>query len=214
MTLPRHHPSAELLVDIARGAANAGRSLVTQAHLAVCPECRRMLATAEVVGGAFLEELPPSLMSPDALARTLARLGNVEPPQPVTSPAAPAGWVPAPAPAIDALARRRWAAPGVWTASIRLDPAPDGRVYLLGVGAGMTMPSHTHRGLESLCVLKGAFEDRGEVYGPGDFVESDETVVHRPAITRSGACVCLAWTENPLVPRSIVGWLMQPIVGI
>jgi putative transcriptional regulator len=161
-----------------------------------------------------MDELAPTLMAPDALARTLGRLGDVERPAATARPSAPADWIPAPPAATQALRRRRWAAPGVWTAQVRLEPAPPGRTYLLGVGPGIAVPNHTHHGLESLCVLKGEFEDRGEVYRPGDFVESDEEVVHRPAITRGGDCVCLIWTENALVPRSLVGWLMQPIVRI
>jgi putative transcriptional regulator len=109
---------------------------------------------------------------------------------------------------------RRWAAPGVWVAPVTRDRRTGARSYLLGVAAGMAVPRHTHKGSELVCVLKGAFEDRGVIYGPGDFAESDESIEHRPHVTRSGECVCLAAADHPLVPRDVVGWLFQPLVRI
>jgi len=217
VSAPRHHPPAELIVDLARGAVTPGRALVVRAHLGVCPACQRALAVAEAVGGALLETLEPTLMAPDALARALSKL-EAELPQarPRAGPSRrprPADWIAAPEAATDALARKRWAAPGVWTAPVRLAHRAPGHSYLLGIGPGISVPLHTHRGVESLCVLKGSLED-GETLGPGDFRESDEAVVHRPRVTRDGECVCLIWTERPLVPRSFIGWLMQPFVGI
>ena len=82
------------------------------------------------------------------------------------------------------------------------------------VGAGMSVPRHTHRGAEMVCVLKGAFTDRGETYGPGDFVESDEDVDHRPQATGEGECVCLVAVDASLVARDWVGRLFQPLVRI
>lgn len=65
-----------------------------------------------------------------------------------------------------------------------------------------------------VCILKGAFVDRGLVYGPGDFVESDEEIDHRPTITGEGECVCLVAADHALVPRDWVGRLFQPLVRI
>jgi putative transcriptional regulator len=217
VSTPRHHPPAELIVDLARGAVTPGRALIVSAHLGVCPACQRALSVAEAVGGALLETLEPTLMAPDALARTLSKL-EAEPPQSPPRSASlrqpgPADWIAAPVAAAEALARKRWAAPGVWTAPVRLPTRAPGRSYLLGIGPGISVPLHTHRGVESLCVLKGSLED-GETLGPGDFRESDEAVVHRPGVTRDSECVCLIWTEHPLVPRSFIGRLMQPFVRI
>ena len=52
-----------------------------------------------------------------------------------------------------------------------------------------------------VCVLKGAFHDRGETYGPGDFAESDEAVEHRPRVTHDGECVCFAATVRRSRPK-------------
>ncbi len=113
-------------------------------------------------------------------------------------------------------ARRRWAAPGVWVAPTSPAIARAGaRSYLLGVGPGIAVPLHTHKGMELVCVLKGAYRDRGRVYREGDFAENDDEVEHQPRVTRDGECVCLIAADNLLVPREPASArLLQPFVGI
>jgi putative transcriptional regulator len=210
---PRHHPDGARLIDYATGAARPGERLVLASHLGACPVCRRAVAEAEAVGGALLAALPGAAMDPDALALALARIERPRSPSPPPPPQ-PADWITVP-PAVLRAARdyRRWAAPGVWVAPVDTGGGPT-RSYLLGVAAGMSVPRHTHRGVEMVCVLKGAFLDRDDLHGPGDFACSDETVEHRPRITPDGDCVCLVCAEGPLVPRDWVGRLFQPLVGI
>ena len=88
------------------------------------------------------------------------------------------------------------------------------RSYLLGVGPGIAVPLHTHRGSEFVCVVKGAYKDRGRIYRPGDFAENDESVEHQPRVTAGGECVCLIAADDLLVPRSVAARLLQPLVGI
>jgi len=219
MTSPNHHPSEDLILDLARGALEPGRALVVAAHLNACSVCRASVRFAEAVGGALFAEIEPAMLEPDALTKALARLDQPTPPP--TKPPTPAkksspdDWIHIP-PAVLAAAQRhrRWAAPGVWVANVTGNPKAGPRSYLLRVAAGMAVPRHTHRGTELVCVLKGAFEDRGVIYGPGDFAESDETVEHRPHVTRDSECVCLAAADSALVPRELIGWLFQPFVGI
>src|SRR5206468_12915705 len=111
-----------------------------------------------------------------------------------------------------ARSRRRWAAPGVWIAPV-LGRRRAPRAYLLRVGAGMRVPRHTHRGMEMVCVLKGAFGDGEIIYGPGDFACSDDAVVHAPQIGAEGECVCLIAADAPLIPLDWVGRVFQPVVG-
>ncbi|HXQ15867.1 MAG TPA: ChrR family anti-sigma-E factor [Caulobacteraceae bacterium] len=214
MTQPTQHPSEELILDYARGALEAGRALVVAAHLGACPACRATVRLAEAVGGALIEELEPAPLAPDALARTLARLDAPQPP-PAAVQRPPDNWIRVPPEVIAAATRhKRWAAPGVWVADVTGGAKAWPRSYLLGVGAGMAVPRHTHRGREFVCVLKGAFEDRGVVYGPGDFAESDEGVEHRPRVSRDGECVCLTAADHALAPRELIGRLFQPLVRI
>lgn len=210
---PHHHPTEELLLDYATGALVGGARLVLTVHLGSCPICARAVNEAEAVGGMLLSGLPPVALNLDALALALAR---IERPANFTSSVIQQreDWISVPAEVLCAARdRRRWAAPGVWVASVSTGPAA-ARGYLLGVAAGMSVPRHTHRGQELVCVLKGAYRDGETLHRPGDFACSDEAVDHRPVITADGECVCLVAAEGPLVPRDWVGRLFQPIVGI
>jgi putative transcriptional regulator len=156
-------------------------------------------------------------MAQDALERALARIDR--PPAPEAAPSAPPGapgdWIKvAPDVLRAAQERRRWAAPGVWVANLDLDRATGARTYLLGVGPNIAVPRHGHRGHELICVLKGAYHDGDQLHGPGDFADNDETVEHRPKITRDGECVCLIAADHRLAPRDLMGWIFQPLVGI
>jgi putative transcriptional regulator len=210
----RHHPAPELILDCARGALERGRALVLATHIGACPTCRAQLELAEAVGGALLAELEPADMASDALERALASLDTAQA-APADAPEPPAGWIGAPPEVLlAATRRRRWAAPGVWVATITRDRRTGARSYLLGVGPGIAIPRHTHEGVELICVLKGAYEDRGERHNPGDFVLNDEGVEHRPQVTRDAECVCLIATDHALVPRSLTAHLFQPFVRI
>ncbi len=216
MTAPIHHPSEELILDFARGALEEGRALVLQAHFAACPECRASLGLAEAVGGALLAEIEPAEMAPDALQQALAGLDLMSS-APAAAPPAPADWIRVPDEVLLAAEQaRRQAAPGVWVAHVTGPRGAGGgaRSYLLGVGPGIAVPMHTHRGREFVCVLKGAYKDRGRIYGPGDFAENDEDVEHQPRVTRDGECVCLIAADDLLAPRSVAARLLQPLVGI
>lgn len=210
---PRHHPSESLLIDHAAGSLDPGASLVVRAHLGACPTCRSVTAFAEAVGGAMLSRHAVEPLADDALARALARVelpAQRDPPEPRPRP----DWIAVPRPVLNAAQRRRrWAAPGVWVAPVMSDAAGVS-TYLLRVGAGMSVPLHTHRGTEMICVLEGAYADGDSLHSPGDFACNDETVTHRPQVTRDKACVCLIAARGALVPRDWVGRLFQPIVGI
>jgi putative transcriptional regulator len=210
---PAYHPSSQRLIEFAAGSLNSERRLVVGAHVGVCPTCAREVAMAEAIGGVLLQGLPEAAMNSHALARALARIER-----PALAPSRPTapivGWIDAPAAIVTAARRRRrWAAPGVWKAAVTGGPFGR-RSYLLRVAAGMSVPRHTHRGAELVCVLKGAFEDRGVIYGAGDFCENDESVEHQPRVTADGECVCLAAVDASLVALDWVGKVFQPFVMI
>jgi len=216
---PCHHPSELILLAHAAGRLGQGPALVVASHLAACPDCRRETALAEALGGTLLEALPAADLAPDALARALAA---VERPVEATRAdrAAPAAgvavddWIEVPAEVLGAFRlRRRWAAPGVWVAPVTHGPGRR-RSYLLRVAAGMSVPRHGHAGSEFVCVLKGAYVDRGVTHGRGDFAENDDDVDHRPEVTADGECICLICADAPLIPRDWVGRLFQPLVRI
>ncbi len=210
---PLHHPDDSLLVDYATGALDAGARMVIGAHLGACPGCSTTVAEAEAVGGALMSTLPAATMSPDALALALARIERPAPAEP-TPLDGPADWIAVPTEVVRAATRRRrWAAPGVWVAPISQRPG-GARSYLLRVGAGMSVPRHTHRGAEMILVLKGCYVDGDIRHGPGDFAVNDDSVDHQPRAIGEVECVCLISADSALVPRDWVGRLFQPFVGI
>jgi len=217
MIAPTRHPSEELILDFARGALAEGPALVLRAHLAACPECRAKVDLADAVGGALMEALAPAELAPDALAQVLARLDLEPPPTPPKAPPRPPDdWIRVPPEVLRAAERdKRQAAPGVWVTHVTGEPRRGGpRTYLLGVGPGIPIPLHTHRGSEFVCVVKGAYEDRGQVFRAGDFVENDETLEHELRVTEDGECVCLIAADDFLVPRSPAARLLKPLMGI
>ena len=162
----------------------------------------------------LLENLPLTTLRADALAQALARLERPQIDTPAGMIVQQPEWISVAPVVLDAARRRRrWAAPGVWVAPVT-GVAGGARTYLLRVGPGMSIPRHTHRGSELICVLKGGYADGGAVHGPGDFAESDDSVEHTPVITTDGECVCLVFADGRLVPRDWVGRLFQPIVRI
>jgi putative transcriptional regulator len=185
-------------------------------HLAHCRECRAELRACEAVGGALLAALEPADMAPDALDKALAALDLPVPTVAyVSDDRRGEDWLSGVPEAVIHAYRhnKRWAAPGVWVAHIASEEKIE-KSYLLGVAAGIAVPHHTHRGIELTCVLKGAFIDRKQRYGPGDLAEVDDEVEHRPHVTKDGDCICLVSADSPLVPLDLVGRLFQPLVGI
>ena len=209
---PRHHPPQALLLDHATGALDMGSRLVIRAHLGACPACLADVALAETIGGALLAGADPVALKADALDHALAR---IERPFAAVPPSPPnPDWIAVPSVVLDAARRRRrWAAPGVWVAPVSKD-ASGVSTYLLRVGAGMSVPLHTHRGAEMVCVLEGAYTDGETLHDVGDFAFNDASILHRPRVTRTGACVCLIAAHGALVPRDWVGHLFQPFVRI
>ncbi|MBX7249906.1 MAG: ChrR family anti-sigma-E factor [Caulobacteraceae bacterium] len=217
MTLS-HHLSDALIVDYASGSMGRAQSLVVATHLHACAACRGRVAQAEAVGGALLEEIASTPLAPDALDRALAR---IERPREAAAPEAaagharqPADWISVPVEVAEAAARRRWVAPGVWVAPVDVGSGDGALTYLLRVGQGMRMPQHTHAGCELTLVLKGAFDDAGVRFGPGDISEADDAVEHSPVIAAGQECVCLVACDNRLIVKDWLGRVVQAYAGI
>ena len=205
-----HHPSEDLLLDLASGRLERGPGMVLRAHLHACPACRAETHRLEAIGGALLDGLPAAPMDDDALARALARIETPAPP-PLAAP------IETRLPEIlarERLGPRRWMAPGLWLR--RLEPKTETRfnTYLLHTSPGRRLSRHGHLGAEYVCVLKGAFSDATGRYGVGDFACSDEALVHEPLAEPGEACLCLISTEGPLQMHGLIGRMLQPLVGV
>ena len=201
----QHHPSQVTLLSYAAGTLPEAHARVVAAHLTFCPECTQALRQAEAVGGALITDLPPSLMSPNALARTLDRLQAPPATEPQPGPATLTGL---------ATGRWRWTGPGIAMMPLLRRDASDSRLDLIRVAPGVALLEHGHTGHESTCVLQGAFQDGIGEYGVGDFMEADDDFAHHPTALAGEACICLIATSGHLRPRSLLGWLVRPLLGM
>ena len=211
----RHHPSDETLAAYAGGALDIARRLVVASHLEHCGACRKFVRAAEAVAGVMMEDLPPANMSPDALARTLARLEVRH------DAGAPAGLAPAPGEAgLPACLRGydlgawRWVGPGVHMRSILLPPSGETRLFLLKGAPGTHLPQHSHSGTELTSILAGSYHHEAGDFLAGDFEEADENVEHRPIVGSDQPCICLVALDGRLKLSGVIGALLNPFVRL
>jgi putative transcriptional regulator len=213
----RHHPSSEILSDWARGSLHAGARLAVGCHVYACANCREEAALWESVGGELLDGIAPVAMSDLALVRTLARLDGATKPDAVVdvnrAPAFLRRFDP-PAPLLrQEIGMRRWITPGIWFAPIAIQPGSPARTYLVFARRNTTMSMHTHVGREFTCILYGSFSDATGTYGPGDFAETDDAIVHAPAVTADSDCLCLASADAPMRLVGLPARVIQTMTG-
>ena len=227
----RHHPDDALLTALAADRLAAGPAVVAAAHVERCAHCRARLRDLDVLGGALLEEAEPAVLSPEALARTLARVDGA-PPAHGASDATSAS-----ASASSRAERRffaslpegmrwprslrgstasswRWLGPGMRWSRVTLAGDRAANVFLLRIAAGKALPTHTHDGVELTQVLHGAFHDGRERFDAGDFDEADASVHHQPLVEAAGECICLASVEGHVVFDGRVARLFGSLVGM
>lgn len=194
---PRHHPTADILASYAAGTLESGFGLVVAAHVERCTQCRGAVRAFEATSGSALAGLPETPVREDALARVMARLDTAE--------AAPAVADPRPLLERLRLKPKRWVAPGVWAAPVDTPHAPENRVYVLRLGAGLPAARHQHSGAEFCTVLKGAYRDELGVFAAGDFAAVEGDFNHQPRVEPGEECICLFATEGRLRPVDVVG---------
>ncbi len=211
-----HHPPDELLTAFAAGTLDLGQHVAVATHLQSCPHCRTMARAMEQVGGAMLERLPPSQMSPGALAAVAARLSDSARSDAAASEPSAAGF--RDIAGLPPFVRQyrdsswKWIAPKVHFRPIGLPRPSDTRVFLLRSKPGTKMLEHTHTGFEMTCVLSGSFAHDGGHFGPGDFDFGDGSVDHDVVVDSTEDCICLVAMQGDLKLHGMIGRLLQPLV--
>ncbi len=219
--LPMHHPSDEMLLEYAAGSMAEPLAVLVATHMALCPLCRDRVAAFEAVGGEvldageqievaddLLDQLMAKLDGPDALSSVEA--GDTRPPSGgagLTVPLPLRDYLPGD---VEALS---WRGRGVGQCDL-LPERDDYQTRLLRVKQGMTIPSHTHHGIEATLVLTGAFTDEGACFARGDVALADASVDHSPVAEMGEDCICLAVTGGPLRLTGPFGRLLNPFVNI
>lgn len=214
---PNHHLDDSTLLAYAAGTLEEAFSIVAASHIAVCPDCRAALRTAEAMGGELMEQMDEAAISDSCRARTFAALEQaglyrlpVAPPR-AAFPRPLAGLLPVAR--FDDLAWKK-KAPGVAMFDVKLPSHARGQLRLLRIGAGRAMPEHGHGGEEITLVLKGAYSDHMGRFAEGDVADLDEEIEHKPVVEQEGDCICLVATERPTRFKSFAARLMQPFIGI
>lgn len=200
----KHHPAPETLAAFAGGTIRAGFDFVIAVHVRGCTQCREEVARLEALGGALFDGIAASPVDEDALAHLMAR---IEAP----APSAPS---PRTMEQILRVGKRRWVAPGVWTAKVDTPYAKEDRVYMLSISPGVEAALHSHRGAEFTQVLSGSLGDEDEVLNAGDFSERDTSHTHRPKVLGSAPCICLFATQGRLAPKDMIGRIAFAIADV
>ncbi|WP_439473014.1 cadmium/peroxide/UV radiation responsive anti-sigma factor ChrR [Brevundimonas sp.] len=209
----RPSPSEERLLAYAAGTLSAPEAVVVSACLAMRPDVEGWVHRLQGVGGVVLNDLDPTPLKEDALARALARVDADTGEVVVEPPLNDMPELPEPLRRYP-LGRWRHMPGGV---SVREVLAPrDGatRVILLKIAPGQATPKHTHGGVELTCVISGAYATENQAYFPGDFEEADQDVLHQPRVISDEPCLCVAALDGQIVLDGWFGRLIQPFVRL
>jgi putative transcriptional regulator len=211
----RHHLSDDLVQAYAAGRLPEAFSLIVAAHVSLCDDCRARLSAREALGGAVLE-LAEVELSSGALARAMARIDRMEQDLRPVAARARSGVLPGPVRDYVGgdLEAVRWKTLGMGVRQALLPVSDRASARLLFIPAGAAVPDHGHRGRELTLVLKGAFRDEFDRFGPGDIEDANEEHEHQPVAEPGEDCVCLAVTDAPLRFNALIPRLMQPFFRI
>lgn len=220
--LPKHHPDAEMLLDYAAGKTPEAMSVLIATHLALCPGCRAEVRRFESLGGALIESTQPVALSEGALDAALARLDIDEPEQEAAAiapetDAETARLVPQPlrqylGKGLDGLS---WKSNGGGIKEVILELGdPSLRTSLIRIAPGKSVPAHTHTGVETVLILKGAFSDSTGRYARGDVTSGTDELDHMPVADADEECICFAVVEGDLKFTGPLMRLLNPFLRI
>lgn len=218
-----HHLDDATVLRYASGDLDEAFSVVVASHLALCQSCRRAVRAAEEVGGHLLEGEATDDLSDEVFERTMDRIdaaANDAVRAPIAHGLSTVSDATIPAPlqrfVTSSLNAIQWksVAPGVKRHVLDLGPNATSSLYMLNIAPGKAVPEHGHGGTEVTLILQGAYRDILGRFGPGDVADLDEHVEHQPIVEAGEACICLVATEAPTRFKSVIGRLMQPLIGI
>ena len=211
---PAHHPSEELLLAYAGGAADEATSLIVATHLAYCAACRLQSRTMDALGGSLLQDLSPVPMAGGALDAALAKLDGIKPFERAARPVSRDGTPSVLRPYIGGdLGDVRWRQVGPHLAYMPLLRRGATRARLLRGVPGAETGAHRHAGLEYTLVLKGGFSDETGTYAPGDLQVMEGDMRHNPIADPGEDCINLAVTTGPLKFESLLQRIIAPLFG-
>jgi len=210
---PNRNPSEQRLFAYAAGTLSPPEAVVIAAHLALRPANDAWVRQLQSVGGAFLEETAPAVLSDDALAHAMARIETDAGEAVVQAPLNDMPELPEPLRRY-ALGPWRWIGPGIRARDVHAPRDGACRVILLKIDSGRETPRHTHGGVELTCVLSGAYATETERFDIGDLEEADDDVLHQPRVVSDEPCLCVVALDGEIQLDGWMGRLMQPFIRL
>ncbi|EGU42938.1 putative transcriptional activator [Vibrio ichthyoenteri ATCC 700023] len=200
-----YHPKIEMLQAYVQGALDEVDGFALATHIESCPACQRHVAQFEDQAGLELELAP--IREPIDLSDLFEQIVALEPcDEPIRV---------ARKPRVVEVNGRRFTLPltlsrfsdniGEWRSyggkvfSAPVELVAGARVNLLYIAAGVQIPQHTHKGMESTLVLHGSFSDEDGEYYAGDYLLKDGTTKHSPFTKAGEDCLCLTFLTEPML---------------
>ncbi|MBY0509363.1 MAG: ChrR family anti-sigma-E factor [Rhodospirillaceae bacterium] len=209
--LPNHHIDEDMLLAYAAGTLGEAASVLTAAHLSLCPHCRAGVAAAEAVGGALLEDIAPAPVSEINVAAFLDRMDAAEAP---TSQKTARGDGLLPAPVSNYMSSDmkslKWSfvQPGVRFAELLVD-GTGARMGLMHTQPGASITPHGHSGEELTLVLSGGYSCNGQGYRRGDLQSADESTTHELTTDLDGECLSLVMIRGRIRPTRWIARILR-----
>jgi len=223
ISMIKHHPSEDLLVQHCSASLNASLSLAVSIHLDMCPICQEKVAKIEAANAdvvfndkpvlspnedkdnlELLEEFESNVFDLITSDSGVDEVYEVEP----VSIKVNAHDYQLPR-ALTRISHSKFTQVGkIARSRVALD---DGalRSSLLHIDAGGEIPEHTHTGFEVTLLLDGEFSDEEGSYVPGDFIWQDGSHLHTP-LTKDG-CLCFTVVSSALHFNKGFSKLLNPI---
>lgn len=208
-----HHPDDATLLSYAAGSLPESFEILVGCHIESCARCQARVAEAESLGAALVELMPTTQMDNNR-DRFLALLD-----QEIVTESEAKGLertqrIPAELRQLldhgDEQLEWKRLVPGIQ--QIRLD-TQDGRLRLLKIAPGISIPLHTHAGSELTMILQGSYSDEIGRFCKGDVSDLDPDIEHQPITDGAAPCICLVATDAPLRFRGLLPKLLQPFTG-
>lgn len=215
MSKIKHHLTDDILMSYSSGALSEAFSLVVATHVSMCDECRARLDTFDALGGSVLDDCGEAALDEASLDATLALIAADGDRTPARRTREGAVF---PTPLAEYVSGDledvKWTRVGGGVRQAILPTSKGATVRLLHIPAGTAVPDHGHSGEEMTLVLKGAFRDEFDRFGPGDVEVANEDLHHTPVAEEGEDCICLAATDAPLRFNAILPRIAQRFVRI
>lgn len=200
-----YHPQTSMLQAYAEGILDDVSAFTVATHVESCPKCQRLVSQFEQQCGEHLASSEVELIEDfdSMLSDILALEPSSEPFRVTRKPTF-----------IDvngksfrlplSLSRFRddigeWKSYGGKVFSAPIEISDNARVNLMYIAEDVSIPQHTHKGLESTLVLHGGFSDEDGHYEIGDFLLKDASVKHSPFTKPGEDCLCLTVLTEPMI---------------